>query len=240
MVSDDSCAKLQTSLGVEGEGANIGATPHILENVATSMHPADMSDHCYADVSRAAFSSPAFKSYDGLENDQVSGTRGAAGSLEAVCKIPLSARACRLGSPVGLEGPDVDIGDTGLHDVPIRGDSISLSSSGHSVSLEPVFDEVTGLYSVKTKYSKTPKRLSTGTFRSKVENFQNWVALSGAKPRSSGLLGEKIHASGSDTMGKHTERKALSTDLKQSKAGDSSEKNQEAVAVEEAKATIEE
>ncbi|KAK8626248.1 hypothetical protein V6N13_133899 [Hibiscus sabdariffa] len=44
-----------------------------------------------------------------------------------------------------------------LHSVPIIVESESNLSSGHSVSIESVFDSVFGLFSVKPKYLKYPK-----------------------------------------------------------------------------------
>ncbi|KAL4340434.1 hypothetical protein GQ457_08G033810 [Hibiscus cannabinus] len=75
--------------------------------------------------------------------------------------------------------------EVGLHEVPITEATDSNSSSRLSVSLEPVYDSVSGLFSVKPKYIKQGKTRGPFTFCSKLDRLQNWVSHDVSKQKSS-------------------------------------------------------
>ncbi|KAK8999090.1 hypothetical protein V6N11_070268 [Hibiscus sabdariffa] len=91
-----------------------------------------------------------------------------------------------LGFPSGLTfkndfwaGGEAD----NLVDVQIQAASESNMSSGHSVSIEPVFNSATGLYSVKPKYAPHLKGNNLGIFESHFKVVQNRGSVSSPKIR---------------------------------------------------------
>ncbi|KAL4386551.1 hypothetical protein GQ457_09G024140 [Hibiscus cannabinus] len=83
--------------------------------------------------------------------------------------------------------------EIGLHDVPITEAIASNSSSGLSVSLEPVYDSVSGLFSFKPKYIKQGKTRGPFSFCSKLDKLQNWVSPDASKQKSSIRSQRKIN-----------------------------------------------
>ncbi|KAK9039978.1 hypothetical protein V6N11_015160 [Hibiscus sabdariffa] len=65
-----------------------------------------------------------------------------------------------------------------LHKVNIIEATESLSSSGRSKSLEPVFDPDSGLYSIKPKVCKDSRNYEKFTFKSRLDKIQSWVSFS--------------------------------------------------------------
>ncbi|KAK8673032.1 hypothetical protein V6N13_111388 [Hibiscus sabdariffa] len=104
----------------------------------------------------------------------------------------VSGKAIRDVTSLNVVGPNLQeqipiwpTEEVGLHDVPITEATASNSSSGPSVSLEPVFDSVSGLYSVKPKFVKQGKTRGPFSFCSKLDKMQNLVSLDTSKQKGS-------------------------------------------------------
>ncbi|KAK8480453.1 hypothetical protein V6N13_122846 [Hibiscus sabdariffa] len=78
----------------------------------------------------------------------------------------------------------MDNGGDQLFDVHVEGGSVSNASSGHSVTIEPVFDPISGLYSVKPKLLSLSLGNHMFEFPSKFNNRYPWSVASPSKSKN--------------------------------------------------------